>query len=206
MATLYYFHDPMCSWCWGYRPVADHLFANLPAGVARRNILGGLAPDSEAPMPAWQRAAIEGHWKRIEELLGTPFNYDFWTRCQPRRSTYPACRAVIAATKQGHEDAMVLAIQKAYYLEAKNPSDLDTLEQLAARLGFNGESFRADMDSVETETELQGQIQFTRASISSGFPTLQLENEGVMNNIAVDYKNADTSLAVIQSHLSNPVD
>ena len=206
LATLYYFHDPMCSWCWGYRPVADQLFANLPAAVVRSNILGGLAPDSSEPMPMWQRAAISGHWKRIEEMLGTTFNYDFWTHCQPRRSTYPACRAVIAASKQGHEDEMVLAIQKAYYLEAQNPSDLDTLQQLAAGLGLNSESFRADMASVETETELQRQIQFSRASISSGFPSLQLKIGGVVHNISVDYKNADTSLAEISVHLSSLVD
>ncbi|MFT6977114.1 MAG: putative protein-disulfide isomerase, partial [Shewanella psychromarinicola] len=23
--TLYYVHDPMCSWCWGYRPTWDTL-------------------------------------------------------------------------------------------------------------------------------------------------------------------------------------
>jgi len=202
VATLYYFHDPMCSWCWGYRPVAGQLFANLPAGVVRSNILGGLAPDNDAPMPMWQQAAISGHWKRIEEMLGTTFNYDFWIRCHPRRSTYPACRAVIAAGKQGFEDEMVLAIQKAYYLKARNPSDLDTLEQLAAGLGLNSESFRADMASLETETELQRQIQFTRASISSGFPSLQLEIGGRVHNISVDYENAAASLGEIRNHLS----
>ena len=84
MATLYYYHDPMCSWCWGYRPTLQKLFSSLPEGVTRTNIVGGLAPDSDQPMPEAQRAAIAGYWRRIEDMLGAEFNHDFWTRCEPR--------------------------------------------------------------------------------------------------------------------------
>ncbi|MBE8572891.1 DsbA family protein, partial [Vibrio sp. OPT46] len=27
---LYYVHDPMCSWCWGYKPTLDKLKQQLP--------------------------------------------------------------------------------------------------------------------------------------------------------------------------------
>lgn len=202
MATLYYFHDPMCSWCWGYRPCAQQLFASLPENVERTNILGGLAPDSDEPMPLAQRAAIAGHWRRIDAMIGTNFNYDFWTQCEPRRSTYPACRAVIAAAKQGGEEEMILAIQTAYYLEAKNPSDLDTLEQLAGRLSMNGNEFAADIRSAETELELQRQVQFARVSPISGFPSLVLDISGELQEIAIDYQNPDVSLKEIQDYLT----
>jgi putative protein-disulfide isomerase len=128
MFTLYYYHDPMCSWCWGYRPTAEILFANLPPNTSRENVLGGLASDSDEPMPVELRRTISGHWRKIQETLGAEFNFDFWTKCTPRRSTYPACRAVIAAANQQHESEMILAIQRAYYLRAMNPSDTDILE------------------------------------------------------------------------------
>ena len=39
--------------------------------------------------------------RRIEgRIPGVRFNFDFWTHCTPKRSTYPACRAVIAARAQ----------------------------------------------------------------------------------------------------------
>jgi hypothetical protein len=52
VTTLVYVHDPMCSWCWGFDPVLRELVSSLPEGVAVRRLLGGLAPDSDEPMPA----------------------------------------------------------------------------------------------------------------------------------------------------------
>ena len=50
-AILYYLHDPMCSWCWGYRPTWLKLKAALPHYVQVEYLLGGLAPDNDEPMP-----------------------------------------------------------------------------------------------------------------------------------------------------------
>lgn len=202
MAILYYFHDPMCSWCWGYRPTAEQLFAALPARVSRTNVLGGLAPDSDEPMPQAQRDAIAGYWRRIEDLLGTKFNHDFWTNCEPRRSTYPACRAVIAAANQGREEDMTLAIQEAYYLRAMNPSETATLRRLAEELGLDTEIFSADLGSADTEADLQRQIGFTRKSGTSGFPSLALGKDGRVTAVGVDYKNYVTTLNEIDRLLA----
>ena len=201
MTTLYYFHDPMCSWCWGYRPCAQQLFSHLPGGVARMNVLGGLAPDSDEPMPREQRAAIASYWRRIEEMLGTEFNHDFWTECEPRRSTYPSCRAVIAAARQGCEEEMILAIQTAYYLEARNPSDTSTLEQLAAQLDLDTELFSADIRSPGIEEEFQRQLSFTRRAQVSGFPSLALDSNGQITAISVDYRDWHATLRNIQNLL-----
>lgn len=199
MADLYYFHDPMCSWCWGFRPTAEKLFASLPENVVRRNILGGLAPDSDVPMPKDQQQAIQGHWRRIESLLGTEFNHDFWTNCEPRRSTYPACRAVIAASNQSGEELMTLAIQKAYYLHAQNPSDARTLVEIAGEAGFDAERFEADLESPETEAELQRQISFTGHCGARGFPSLYLSHGGKLTQLSVDYTDHHPTLREISN-------
>ncbi len=173
----------------------------MPEGVTLTGIVGGLAPDSDQPMPEAQREAIAGYWRRIEELLGAEFNHDFWTKCEPRRSTYPACRAVIAAAKQGREEEMILGIQKAYYLEARNPSDIETLQILAEQLGLDAAIFRKDIASSDTEAELQRQISFARASGVSGFPSLALKTNGQLIPINIDYKNHEASLKQIQQLL-----
>ena len=134
-------------------------------------------------------------------MLGAEFNHNFWTQCEPRRSTYPACRAVIAATKQGREEAMIEAIQKAYYLEAQNPSDLDTLQRLAEQLGLEARTFNADIASSDTESELQKQLRFTRESGVSGFPSLVLKKDGRLAPVSIDYKNHETSLDEIRHAL-----
>jgi len=128
--VLFYIHDPMCSWCWGFRPTLAKLLAALPADMRFHRLLGGLAPDSGQGMPSDMQRQLQDTWRRIQQRIpGTEFNFAFWKDCKPRRSTYPACRAVIAARMlvSTQEESMILAIQQAYYLRALNPSDDATL-------------------------------------------------------------------------------
>ena len=176
--NLYYVHDPMCSWCWAFRPVYGQIIDALPAQVKVKTLLGGLAPDSDEPMPQEMRVFLQDTWKKIAERVpGTHFNFDFWTRCQPRRSTYPACRAVIAARLQGgrHEPVMIRAIQEAYYLRAMNPSDDETLVLLASELGLNREAFALALNNSETQRQLEQEIAQVRSIGAEGFHSLILE-------------------------------
>ena len=202
MATLYFYHDPMCSWCWGYRPVSDQLLARLPDGVRLVNIVGGLAPDSDEPMPDHFRTGLPNTWRKIHDLLGTEFNFDFWTKCKPRRSTYPACRAVLAAGEQDQYDEMTDAIQRAYYLRAMNPSDLETLETLAEEINLDAEKFARDIRSAKIEEELQNEVRFARRSPIDGFPSLVLEVGGQMVPITRDYKDPNPTLDHIERLVS----
>jgi putative protein-disulfide isomerase len=115
----------MCSWCWAFRPALQKIEAELPDGVELIRILGGLAADTDHPMPEAMREKLQEIWRTIQEKVpGTEFNFQYWEVCTPRRSTYRACRAVIAANLQGNWGAaMIEAIQRANYLEARNPSD-----------------------------------------------------------------------------------
>jgi putative protein-disulfide isomerase len=202
MGTLYFYHDPMCSWCWGYRPVSDRLLASLPDSVRLVKIVGGLAPDSDEPMPQNLLEGLPNAWRRIHDMLGTEFNFEFWTKCKPRRSTYPACRAVLAAGKQDRYDEMIDAIQRAYYLRAMNPSDIETLETLAAEIGLDADRFSADIRSAEIAEELQRQVDFSRQSPIDGFPSLVLEMNGEMITVTRDYRNPQPTLDHIEQLLS----
>jgi putative protein-disulfide isomerase len=200
--VLYFFHDPMCSWCWGYRPVSDLLWRNLPDSVQAVMVVGGLAPDSDVPMSRELLHKLPRTWQRIHDLLGTEFNFDLWTKCKPRRSTYPACRAVLAAGEQDRYDEMVDAIQRAYYLRAMNPSDLETLETLAAELGLDAGKFAEDIRSASIEERLQSQVALARRAPIDGFPSLVLEVDGKMTPVMRDYKSHRPTLDHIERLLS----
>lgn len=204
--TLYFFHDPMCSWCWGYRPVSDRLQEELPERFRLEKILGGLAPDSDKPMSDELKEKLPEAWQRIHEMLGTQFNFDFWTACEPRRSTYPACRAVIAAGYQNAGEQMIDAIQRAYYLRAMNPSDTETLEILAAELNLNVEKFSASIRSVETEEELKRQVAFARRAPISGFPSLCLEIDGQLVPVIQDYQSHTATIEHAEELLAASAD
>ena len=190
----------MCSWCYAFAPVWEEVRGSPPAGVGLETVLGGLAPDSDTPMPEEMRAKIQGTWRRIESVVpGTEFNHEFWVSCEPRRSTYPACRAVIAAREQGaeHDHAMVAAIQRAYYREARNPSLVETLTELAGELGLDVQRFEATIMSEECERTLQEEIGRSISLGVRGFPSLVLVNGNAGMHLQHDYKDAELTVTRI---------
>ena len=207
-AILYYLHDPMCSWCWGYRPVWDQLQKNLSTSIVVEYVASGLAPDSDAPMPIAQQQMIKNHWRTIEQKLGTRFNHDFWRENTPRRSTYNACRAAIAAHKQACQKPMIDAIQQAYYLRTLNPSDLSVLIGLAEELsqqkllGLDLDQFIADINATDTDKELTRQIGLSKKLSQQGFPSLVLEVDGVRQQVLLDYSDYKLTLDYIEKKTS----
>ena len=199
-STLHYIHDPMCSWCWGYRPALAALLAGLPTDVQVVRLLGGLAPDSDAPMPAAMQSQLQQIWRHIQTSIpNTRFNFEFWARCAPRRSTWPACRAVIAARRQDvvFDRVMTDAIQRAYYLEARNPSDRQTLIALAAEIGADSTAFAVELDAQLTQQILDAEIAQARALGVSAFPSLVLTHAGYHWPVPVEYTDPGATLDTI---------
>lgn len=202
---LIYVHDPMCSWCFGFSKVYQQLTERLPGNVTLIRLLGGLAPDTDEIMPESTRQMVRQNWQRIEQHIpGVEFNYDFWTKCQPRRTTYPACRAVIAAREQGDEYdiSMTRKIQQAYYRQARNPSDNETLIELAGEIGLDQERFSAQLVADQTQQRLLDEIANTRAIGVSGFPSLVLQNNDGLQTVLVSYTDVDAVLEQIFRYLA----
>jgi len=195
--TLLYIHDPMCSWCYGYKPIFTEIRNTLKNKIPIKYLLGGLAPDTDCGMTSSMKKNIIDNWKNIQKTIpGTTFNYDFWTQCKPRRSTYPSCRAVIAATKQqiDCEEYMIDEIQTAYYLHAKNPSDYSVLYDLAENLKLNKDLFITDIHSENTDAILKQQMDFCRSIGADTFPSLYLLINQKFAPVILEYKNADVTL------------
>jgi putative protein-disulfide isomerase len=199
---LHLVHDPMCSWCYAFAPVWRRIRAALPASLAVEYVVGGLAPDSDVPMPAPMREYIQQTWRRIQSVVtGTEFNFEFWTRCAPRRSTYPACRAVLAARHRDPalEPVMIERIQHAYYREARNPSDADTLEALAGEIGLDVDEFRAWVGTPACEAMLAQDFAHALAFGVPGFPSLVLSAGARHMLIPHDYANPDVTLDALRA-------
>ncbi|WP_427982045.1 DsbA family protein [Agarivorans sp.] len=202
MAVVYYVHDPMCSWCWGYKPRLAELEHALPEGLELVYLLGGLAADTDQPMPLEMQQFLQQTWRNIAQQLGTEFNHDFWRLNSPKRSTYPANRAVLAAEKQAAGKAMISAIQQAYYLQAKNPSEVEVLVALAEQLNLDLPRFIADMNSEALNRQLMEQIAFARSLPIQGFPSLVLSQHGQLHALPLDYREAQVTLEHLASLLA----
>ena len=198
---LYYVYDPMCSWCWGYRPTWVLLQKKLESVVEVRLLVGGLAEDSNVPMPEHMQGFLQQTWHKISAQLGTQFNFDFWSQCQPKRSTYPSCRATIIAREYNKEQAMCLAIQEAYYLHAKNPSEVNTLVELAESIGLDGDLFSQQIKSDKVNQQLMHEIAKVRTLPIQGFPSLALAVGEDLYPIRLDYKNEQISFDMVSAIL-----
>ena len=184
----------MCSWCWAFSPTWTKVKEALPSQKCINYLLGGLAPDSNVTMPIETREYVKCNWEKIQQVVpGTKFNYDFWTMCEPKRSTYPSCRAVICAKIQRPEieQSMINAIQKAYYLNAQNPSNEDVLVNIAIDLGLNAEKFKKDLSSSEVNETLLNEIELAQSISGNGFPSLVLNSDDKLKKINIDYLDAN---------------
>ena len=203
---LFYIHDPMCSWCYAFSSRLSSLQKTLPPNIRMINLLGGLAPDTKEPMPVSLQSSIQQAWQQIEKTVpNIQFNYDFWLLNTPFRSTYPACRAILAARIQGAEfEAKILhAIQTAYYQKAGNPSLQVTLEECAVNVGLDPAEFIKDLISAAIEKELQEEIQLARSMSVFSYPSLRLMHNEELFSINVDYLAHQSMLNKITDILNN---
>lgn len=192
-ATLYYVYDPMCSWCYAFRPIWQQVRQQLPKSIQIQTVLGGLAPDNGEPMPLATQQMVQANWHKITQAVpGTVFNFDFWTNCQARRSTYPACRAVLAAAAQRTTagSQMLEAIQNAYYRQARNPSDVSTLLELAAELQLDTQRFASDIQSVDIQYQLKQDLDLADYLGVNSFPSLVLQSAQALKRIQHSYTDA----------------
>jgi len=184
----------MCSWCYAFSRSWAGLQLVLPENIEVMHVLGGLAPDTSEPMPLSMQKCIQQTWRQIEQTVpGVQFNWDFWSRNQPIRSTYPACRAILAARKQ-KDEAMLQAIQQAYYQHAQNTSLSSVLEKCAGEIGLNTKAFSEDLNSSDTMQVLQHEIQLARRLGAHSFPALRLLHNSSVFLVKVDYVSSQAML------------
>lgn len=201
--TLYHVHDPMCSWCYAFKPTLDELRKHLADNIKLVHVVGGLAKHSDEVMPQEMQEKIEAIWYEIEDVVGTKFNHDFWKDCIPRRSTYLACQATILARAEDKEDEMIEAIQKAYYQKALNPSDASTLIELAKNIGMDEKKFEKDLKSQKIEEDLQNELNFRRSLNVRSFPSLILKYKKELYPINIKYNDYESMLDQINSLTEN---
>lgn len=189
-ARLLYVADPMCSWCWGFAPILAHFEACFP-NTSIQIVLGGLAPDSTEPMGPDMRAYVQQAWHDVGTQTGVEFNFEFWEQCVPRRSTWPACRAVVIARRFDLGGAMFREIQKAYYLQAQNPSDEETLANLAETLGMDRAAFVQELHATATQMELDVDFEIRRSLGVTSFPSLGVAYQGKLELLHSGWVNRE---------------
>jgi putative protein-disulfide isomerase len=179
VGTLYYFGDPMCSWCWGFKPTLEQVEREYPE-LRRVTVMGGLRRGDGVAMDEDLVSLIRGAWRRIEEATGQPFDHAFWELHRPLATTVPACRAVVAARTldPAREWPYMVGMFRAYFTGLRDPSRRETHLAVAGEAGLDPAAFAAALDSPAVAAALRQDLDWTEAMGIRGFPTLVLHLRG----------------------------
>ncbi|MEQ7919242.1 DsbA family protein [Xanthomonas sp. WHRI 1810A] len=188
---LLYVMDPMCSWCWGFAPVADALVEQARvAGLPLHLVVGGLRTGSGAALePATRRYILE-HWQAVKDTTGQSFRLDGALPDGFVYDTEPACRAVVAARSLDPDIAwrLVKEIQQAFYLEGRDVTQGSVLAELAERAGLPRIEFAEAFDSAEQQAATASDFSWVQDLGLAGFPTLLAERNGQLALLTNGYQ------------------
>jgi len=203
---LIYVYDPLCSWCYGFRPTWQAIRAGLPEKISVETRLGGLAPDDDQPMPAHMSLKLAQTWRQIEKQCSVPFDHSYWDQVpNPPRTTYIAGRAVRAAEQLGIDEwQMVHAIQDAYYTQARNVWQAKVLTQIASQMGVNAEQFAALLNSDALRAQHEAEVNETYHMGVQGYPSLVFDDGQQLGLLPINYGDPGYTLGVLESLSTSP--
>lgn len=179
-ARLLYVMDPMCSWCWGFAPVAQALIAQArEAGVATRVVPGGLRRGA-SPLDASTRKYILEHWQAVAEATGQPFAFEGAMPDGFVYDTEPACRALVAARELDAERVwpLLALIQRGFYQQGLDVTTAPQLVELAEQAGFDRATFADALLRAEVRAATAADFSWVQDLGIAGFPTLLAERNG----------------------------
>jgi putative protein-disulfide isomerase len=85
------------------------------------------------------------------------------------------------------------------YLEARNPSDNDTLIELAADIGLDIRQFSKQLVDESTQQLLLAEIQESRQMGMNSFPSLAVSRSGKLHPIDLNYTDPQQMIRQIES-------
>lgn len=200
---LWYFADPMCSWCWGFSPVIEALREAYRDRMKIALVLGGLRHET-APMTPLQREDILRHWRAVHARTGQPFRFDDALPTGFVYDTEPACRAVVAVggIDLTQSFAMFKAVQSAFYAEARDVTQPDILAGLAAQIGVDAAAFLRAFDSEAARARTQAHFRQARQAGVRGFPALILQQGEQLQPISSGCQPLQSVRAAIDTRLA----
>lgn len=97
---------------------------------------------------------------------------------------------------------MNTAIQRAYYTQARNPSDVSTLVELAEELGLDVAAFTQALHSEAVQAQLDAELQHALDMDIESFPALVYEDRHGRRPIPIDYQHVEVMLRPIEQALA----
>ncbi len=201
---LWYFADPMCSWCWGFAPVISAIREQYRDRLRVALMLGGLRPGTKEPVTPEFREELLHHWHDVQARSGQPFLFDGALPPGFVYDTEPPSRAVVTLGEIKPEStfAYFKAIQGAFYAEQQDVTQNDVLADLAEGQGVARDDFLVRFESPEMAGKTLKHFQTSRQIGVRGFPTVLLQNGPVPSLVTDGYRGFADLVPVLDALLA----
>ncbi|TAK48469.1 MAG: DsbA family protein [Xanthobacteraceae bacterium] len=176
---LIYIGDPMCSWCFGFAPVVQGLYARHKHEMTMTLKMGGLHPGNDYVVEGEYRRFLRAHWMEIGQRTGQEFSLDILDRGPWIYDTEKACRALVTVRrlKPGAEWVYMPLIQAGFYTHNRDPHDPNSFAIPAAEIGIDHDAFLAAYEDPETRAETAADFHWSRSMGVNGFPTVLVRDD-----------------------------
>lgn len=202
--VLWYFADPMCSWCWGFAPVISAIKDTYEDRLGFALVMGGLRPGTTEPVTPQRREEILHHWHEVQRRTGQPFAFEGALPPEFVYDTEPPSRAVVAVgeIKPEAKFPYFKAIQAAFYAEQQDVTRAETLATLAAEQNIDKTAFLElfESESILEKTRMHFE-QTLRAGIR-GFPAAVLQDDAVFTLLTYGYAPLEELLPRVEEWLA----
>jgi putative protein-disulfide isomerase len=195
-ASLIHVADPMCSWCYAFRPELERIRGDT--GLDVRLVMGGLYVGGRVVnLDAAMRAYLRETWHRVSDLSNQAVAFGLTDWPEWTYDTGPACRAVVAMRMVAPEHALAYfeRLQAVFYAQNLDLTNTDVLVDVASAFECDTEGF----ESLLAQEDLaNADFAEARALGAAGFPLLLLDTGKDRIPVSVGFNRADRILRTIE--------
>ncbi|MBV8679548.1 MAG: DsbA family protein [Aquitalea sp.] len=190
-ATLHYFYDPLCGWCYAASPLIQAAAA-LPSLTVQLHGGGMMSGANRQAVTAALRDYVMPHDERIAKLTGQVFGTAYFDGLLRDGSAVfdstPPTAAILAAQQLGLSGlGMLSALQRAHYQQGRKIAESDVLVQIGTEQGLAAAVFASELEQqlarVDRHTA-ESRRRMQQAGLR-GFPALLLERNGQLERVEV---------------------
>ncbi len=207
---IVYVQDALCGWCYGLTPIIDKLRNRYHDDELRITpVHGGLWPGSQAKL---MNNALVSHLRsgmpKVTRLTGQIFGNQFHEKIvrNPKfiYDTEPAARAgiVVRFYSPIHELSYIKDIQKAFFINGLDPTQLDTFLSIINNYGIDEKEFIKRYHSQETVIATEREFSQCAAWGIHAFPSLLYRTHEQLKTISIGSCSFNHLVNFIDKHLN----
>jgi putative protein-disulfide isomerase len=203
---LWYFADPMCSWCWGFAPVIGAIKEAYADQIRVALLLGGLRPGTTEPITAALREEILHHWHEVHRRTGQPFTLEGAMPAGFVYDTEPPSRAVVAIAEINPEETFPYfkSVQAAFYAHCQDVTQPQILATLAEAHHVTAPQFLERFHSSDVKAKTRMHFEQTQQAGVRGFPTVLLQDASGFTILTRGYRAFEELRPEIEAWLARP--